>query len=92
MRKAIVENGVVTNVIEYTGGRLHLEFGQAMVDCGGYPVNIGDTCEDYQFYRDGAALEAEPTDTERISALTEQLTQAQLALAELAGIVAGGVA
>jgi hypothetical protein len=90
MRKAIVENGVVTNMIEYTGGRLHLAEGQLLVDCGQFPVAIGDDCVDWRFYRDGVPLVAEPTEEQQIAALEEQLTQAQLALAELAELYAGG--
>lgn len=90
MKKAIVENGTVINIIEYTGGRLHLADGQSMVDCGNFSVAIGDGCTDYKFYRDGAALEAEPTAEDQIAALNEQLTRAQLALAELAELYVGG--
>jgi hypothetical protein len=90
MKKAIVENQKVINIIEYMGGRLHLPQGQLMVDCGRYPVAIGDDCVDGRFYRDGASLAPEPTEAERLEALNADLIQTQLALAELAGIVAGG--
>jgi hypothetical protein len=42
------------------------------------------------FSREDTALEAEPTEANRIALLEEQLTQAQLAMAELAGLITGG--
>ena len=89
MRKAIVRNQKVVNIIEYTGGRLKLEIGQLLVDCGRYPVAIGDDCIDWRFYRDGVPLERIPTAEERNAALEAELTQTQLALAEIAGLLGG---
>ena len=89
MKKAIVENEKVINIIEYTGGRLTLEVGQLAVDCEQYPVAIGDDCIDWRFYRDSVPLERTPTAEERNAALEAELTQTQLALAEIAGLLGG---
>jgi hypothetical protein len=89
MRKAIVENEKVINIIEYTGGRLTLEVGQLAVDCEQYPVAIGDDCIDWRFYRDGELLERIPTLEERNAQLEAELLQTQLALAEIASLIGG---
>lgn len=89
MRKAIVENEKVINIIEYTGGRLTLQVGQLAVDCENYPVAVGDDCIDWRFYRDGEPLERTPTAEERNAQLEAELTQTQLALAELASLLGG---
>ena len=53
------------------------------VDTTLYPVSIGDDYIDGLFYRDGELIKRNPTEEERIIALNEQLTAAQLALCEL---------
>ena len=52
MNYAVVENGIVTNLIW-----LHpMTAFQNAVPCGDVPVQIGDTYSDGKFYRDGAEV------------------------------------
>lgn len=67
MRAAMIENGVVTNIIiidpdRYTG---------SAVQTGELPVAIGDTYDGADFYRDGVKVEmpAEDVNAEYIEAL-----------------------
>lgn len=93
-KQAIIENGKVVNIIEISGNTavgIRLPEGQFSYDCGQYPVAIGDDFADGVFSRDGAALTVVPTPEQQIFALEQQLTQTELAIAELAGIVTGGV-
>lgn len=54
MRYAVIEDGVVVNVIIlYPGGAK--SFPDA-VPCGGTPVAIGDTWDGEHFYREGARV------------------------------------
>ena len=68
MRAAVVENGVVTNIIiidpdRYTGNA---------VQTGDLPVGIGDTYNGTDFYRDGVKVEipVEEPNTEYADALS----------------------
>ena len=67
MRAAMIENGVVTNIIvidpdRYTG---------TAVQTGELPVSIGDTYDGADFYRDGVKVEVpvEDVNAEYIEAL-----------------------
>ena len=51
MNYALIENGVVTNIISLRDSNAH-EFPNA-VKLGDRPVGIGDTYENGKFYRDG---------------------------------------
>ena len=91
MKKAIIENQKVVNIIEYAGGRLSLPLNQMIVDCERYPVAIGDDCIDWRFYRDGTELLSEPTPEEQIMQLSGALIAAQQEITdrELAEIALG---
>jgi hypothetical protein len=52
MRAAIVENGVVTNIIVVSEGY------EGAVPTGDLPVAIGDTFDGTDFWRDGAKVDA----------------------------------
>ena len=67
MRYALVENGVVTNIIEMD--KRNEQFFPSAVYTGDRPVGMGDTYTDGKFYRDGKEV------------LTE-LEQAQAEMAE----------
>lgn len=54
MNYALIENGIVTNIIWLYPGNAD-DFPTA-VPCGDYPVAIGDTYADGAFYRDGEKL------------------------------------
>lgn len=54
MRYALIETGVVTNVIEINP-RNAADFPSAVIS-EEYPVNVGDTYENDKFYRDGEEL------------------------------------
>ena len=74
MRYALIEGGIVTNVIELND-RNASDFPSA-VKLGDRPVGIGDTYADGKFYRDGTEvmtpLEAAQVEIEAYkSALTE---------------------
>ena len=54
MRYAVIEDGVVVNVIIlYPGGAKSFP---TAVPCGDVPVAIGDTYDGQDFYRDGARV------------------------------------
>lgn len=72
MNYALIENGVVTNVIWLNPANAS-EFPSA-VPLGDIPAAIGDTYSGGAFYRDG----------ERVLSIAEQLAAAQAALAEIA--------
>lgn len=55
------------------------------IDVTQYPVNIGDDYKDGRFYRNGAEIEALPTDEEEIRALKtklESITESSLEASE----------
>ena len=54
MNYALIENGVVTNIIWLYSGNAG-EFPSA-VPCGDVPVAIGDTWDGQDFYREGARV------------------------------------
>ena len=54
MHYALIENGIVTNIIWLYPGNAS-DF-PAAVPCGDYPVAIGDTYTDGVFYRNGERL------------------------------------
>lgn len=54
MRYALIENGIVTNIIALND-RNARDFPTA-VKLGGWPVMIGDTYENDRFYRDGVEV------------------------------------
>lgn len=76
MKKAVIRDGVVENIIECTDeGLKGLRFpiGTTVWDCGQYPVAIGDGFSDGVFSRDGQPLTATPTEQQQIAALQLQL-------------------
>ena len=54
MRYALVENGVVTNIIEMD--KRDEQFFPSAVYTGDRPVGMGDTYTDGKFYRDGVEV------------------------------------
>lgn len=82
MRKAVINNSTneVENIIEYAdrGVAIRLPLGYIVYDCSNVSVQIGDTFENGAFYRDGAAVETQLTDAQR-------LAQMEAAFAALAG-------
>lgn len=82
MKKAVINKSTneVENIIEYAdrGVALRLPLGYIVYDCTNVAVQIGDTFADGKFYRDGAAVETQLTDAQR-------LAQMEAAFAALAG-------
>ena len=82
MRKAVINksSGEVENIIEYAdrGVAIRLPLGYIVYDCTNVNVQIGDTFDNGAFYRDGAAVETQLTDAQR-------LAQMEAAFAALAG-------
>ena len=81
-QKAVINKstGEVENIIEYAdrGVAIRLPLGYMTYDCTNVAVQIGDTFEDGSFYRNGAAVETQLTDAQR-------LAQMEAAFAALAG-------
>ena len=78
MKKAIIENGKVINIIECSDeGLKGLRFplGQLVWDCNNYPVAIGDDFNDGVFTRSGEGLEAAITETQMIGQLNEKVRE-----------------
>ena len=75
MNYALIENGVVTNIIWLYSGNA-ADFPDA-VPCGDLPVAIGDTYDGEHFYRGGervlTALEQAQKDAEDMQAALELL-------------------
>ena len=82
MRKAVINKSTneVENIIEYAdrGVAIRLPLGYIVYDCTNVAVQIGDTFDNGAFYRDGAAVETQLTDAQR-------LAQMEAAFAALAG-------
>lgn len=82
MKKAVINKSTneVENIIEYAdrGVALRLPLGYIVYDCTNVAVQIGDTFDNGAFYRDGAAVETQLTDAQR-------LAQMEAAFAALAG-------
>ena len=81
MRKAIIENGTVINIIE-TGSNgingIQLPINQTLWDCTQYAVGIGDKFIDGVFYRENERVEYIPSTEEKVAQLEaekEQLKQ-----------------
>lgn len=55
MRYALIETGIVTNIIEINPQNVG-EFPTAVAVVEDYPVSVGDTYENGTFYRDGEEL------------------------------------
>lgn len=82
MKKAVINKstGEVENIIEYAdrGVAIRLPLGYVVYDCTNVEVQIGDTFDNGAFYRNGAAVETQLTDSQR-------LAQMEAAFAALAG-------
>ena len=82
MKKAVINKSTneVENIIEYAdrGVAIRLPLGYIVYDCTNVNVQIGDTFDNGAFYRDGAAVETQLTDAQR-------LAQMEAAFAALAG-------
>ena len=82
MRKAVINKSTneVENIIEYAdrGVAIRLPLGYVVYDCTNVDVQIGDTFDNGAFYRDGAAVDTQLTDAQR-------LAQMEAAFAALAG-------
>ena len=82
MKKAVINKSTneVENIIEYAdrGVAIRLPLGYVVYDCTNVDVQIGDTFDNGAFYRDGAAVETQLTDAQR-------LAQMEAAFAALAG-------
>lgn len=82
MKKAVINKSTneVENIIEYAdrGVAIRLPLGYIVYDCTNVAVQIGDTFDNGAFYRDGAAVETQLTDAQR-------LAQMEAAFAALAG-------
>ena len=75
MRYALVENGVVTNIIEMD--KRNEQYFPSAVYTGDRPVGIGDTYTDCKFYRDGKeVMTAIEEANNEIDSLTQQLGEA----------------
>lgn len=81
MRKAIIENGTVINIIE-TGNNgingIQVPLNQVLWDCTQYAVDIGDKFIDGVFYRENEPVKYIPSTEEKIAQLEvekEQLKQ-----------------
>lgn len=85
MTKAIIENGVVVNIIEHNKGHLIMPEGQMYVPVNGQPVGIGMSYD----YITGVFGNT-PGIPERTEIIENELVEAQLALAELAAIITEG--
>lgn len=82
MKKAVINKSTneVENIIEYAdrGVAIRLPLGYIVYDCTNVAVQIGDTFDNGAFYRNGAAVETQLTDSQR-------LAQMEAAFAALAG-------
>jgi hypothetical protein len=85
MTKAVVENGIVINIIEHTTGKLIMPEGQMYVPTNGQPVGIGMSYD----YVTGA-FDDTPGIPQRTETIENDLIETQLALAELAAIITEG--
>lgn len=78
MRYALIENGVVTNIIEMD--KRNEQFFPSAVYTGDRPVGMGDTYTEGKFYRDGKkkieVLTALEEANNEIDSLTQQLGEA----------------
>ena len=103
MNYALVENGVVANIIWLYEGNAH-EFAGAM-PMGDRAVQIGDTYENGAFYHEGARVMSRLEQTEaehaayaeklklqeaQIQALSDRNDFMEDCVAEMAGVVYGG--
>ena len=81
-QKAVINKstGEVENIIEYAdrGVAIRLPLGYMTYDCSTVAVQIGDPFDNGAGYRDGAAVETQLTDAQR-------LAQMEAAFAALAG-------
>lgn len=96
MRYAVIENNVVTNIIEAEErGAESLSSYMTLVKTDNKPVSIGDTYEDNTFYRDGEEVltpeqEENKMLSEKIVLLEEQITDTQIALCDIYESINGG--
>lgn len=78
MRKAIIENGVVINIIE-TGSNgingIQLPLNQILWDCTQYAVGIGDKFIDGVFYRENEPVKYIPSTEEKVLMLESENKQ-----------------
>lgn len=81
MRYAVIEDGVVTNVIILYSGNA-ADFPSAIV-CRDLPVAIGDAYVDGKFYRDGELLKSQ------MDVAIEDMEDMQAALTELGVTIDG---
>ena len=80
MKKAIIENGKVVNIIECSDeGLKGLRFpaGQIVWDCGQYPVAIGDDFADGVFTREGEPLPPIPTIEQKLAEIQGEISDMQ---------------
>lgn len=68
---AVLENGVVSNIIWCSDA---LSEGERLKDPGAYPVTIGDTYDQGQWYRSGELL-LTPREQAQLEALEESYAQ-----------------
>ena len=86
MRYALVENGVVTNIIEMD--KRNEQFFPSAVYTGDRPVGMGDTYTEGKFYRDGKeVLTALEEANNEIDSLTQQLGEAVETAGELHSLI-----
>ena len=78
MRKAIIENGIVINIIE-TGNNgvngIQLPLNQILWDCTQYAVGIGDKFIDGVFYRENEPVKYIPSTEEKVAQLEYEKEQ-----------------
>ena len=78
MRKAIIENGIVINIIE-TGSNgingIQLPLNQILWDCTQYAVGIGDKFVDGTFYRENEPVKYIPSTEEKVAQLEYEKEQ-----------------
>lgn len=80
MKKAVIEQGKVINIIELAGDTpvgIQLPLGQELYACGTYPVAIGDNFQDGMFFREGKRIVSLPTLEDQILELRAQLEDLQ---------------
>lgn len=95
MRLAVIENGIVTNVIEgdFQNARHIFPLESQVVNVDFFPVSIGDTYESGKFYRDGEVIPRTLTADEKIGKLEMDKALLQQQMDELTILVLqqGGV-
>lgn len=98
MRLAVIEHSIVTNVIEgdFQSTRHIFPLESQVVNVDLYPVNIGDTYEGGQFYRNGEVIPRILTADEKIvkleadkALLQQQMDELTILVLQQGGVLVG---